>query len=143
MIPAFDEATGLLPPGVHDTTWVEFVGRYGYTTQRLDLLAGLRVGLDALRVAGCRRVYINGSFVAAKRAPGDFDVCWESVGVRADLLDPALRTFANRRAAQKAAFRGEFFPAEALANARRTYLDFFQSGRDGDPKGIIALDLGG
>jgi len=123
--------------------WAEFVGRYGYTTQRLDLLAGLRAGLDALRVAECRRVYINGSFVTAKRAPGDFDVCWESAGVRVALLDPALRTFANRCAAQKATFRGEFFPAEALADTRRTYLDFFQSGRTGEPKGIVALDLGG
>ncbi len=94
-------------------------------------------------MAGCRRVYINGSFVTAKRAPGDFDVCWESSGVRVVLLDPALRTFANRRAAQKAAFRGGFFPAEALAAARRTYLDFFQSGRAGEPKGIVMLDLGG
>ncbi len=122
---------------------MEFVGRFGYTTQRLELLAGLRTGLDALRVAGCRRVYVNGSFVTAKRTPGDFDVCWESSGVRVALLDPALRTFANRRAAQKAAFRGEFFPAEALADARRTYLDFFQSGRAGEPKGIVVLDLGG
>jgi hypothetical protein len=142
MIPAF-EVTGLLPPGIHDATWDEIVARYGYTSQRLALLSGLKAGLDALRVAGCQRAYVDGSFVTAKRVPADYDVCWESAGVRVALLDPALRTFANRRAAQKMAFRGEFFPAEALADARRIYLDFFQTGRDGTPKGIVAIDLGG
>jgi hypothetical protein len=46
-----------------------------------------------------------------------------------------LRTFAQQRAAQKAAFHGEFFPADALADGRRLYLDFFQTERDGTPKG--------
>lgn len=142
MIPAC-EATGLLPPGIHEATWAEFVARYGYTAKRLALLAGLKAGLDSLRAAGCQRAYVDGSFATAKEAPGDFDVCWESAGVRVALLDPALRTFANLRAAQKAAFLGEFFPAELRADARRSYLDFFQTDRDGRAKGIVAIDLGG
>lgn len=143
MVPDYEPGTGYLPPGIHNATWEEIVGRYGYTAQRLELLASLKAGLDALRLAGCRRVYIDGSFVTAKRAPRDFDVCWESSGVQVKLLHPALRTFANLRAAQKAAFRGEFFPADARADARRSYLDFFQSDRDGTTKGIISINLGG
>lgn len=139
MLPEFEVGRGYLPPGIHDAAWEAIVARYGYTAQRLELLAGL----DALRVAGCRRAYIDGSFITAKRVPGDYDVCWESSGVQVQLLDPALRTFANLRAAQKAAFRGEFFPAEAQADARRRYLDFMQHDRDGKSKGIIVIDLGG
>ena len=102
MIPEFDPGTGNLPPGVHEATWDELLARYGYTPHRLALLAGLKAALDALRIAGCRRVYIDGSFVSAKQTPGDFDGCWEVTGVDPNLLDPVLLNFENRRAAQKA-----------------------------------------
>ena len=42
VIPPFDPATGNLPAGVHDATWDEFVARYGHTSHRLRLLAGLK-----------------------------------------------------------------------------------------------------
>jgi ribosome-binding protein aMBF1 (putative translation factor) len=62
------------------------VARFGHTPRRLALLSGLKAGLDALRAAGCRRAYLDGSFVTAKEAhfgtpPGDFDACWETAGV--------------------------------------------------------------
>ncbi|MHB8644453.1 MAG: DUF6932 family protein [Thermomicrobiales bacterium] len=144
MIPSF-EASGNLPPGVHAATWEEFVARYGSTPHRLALLAGLKAALDALRAAGCARVYLDGSFVTAKATPGDFDGCWEVAGVDPDLLDPVLLVFANQRAAQKAKYGGELFPAETTADPFGTrFLEFFQRDkRTGDPKGIIAIDLGG
>lgn len=143
MIPDFDPATGRLPPGIHDATWAEFVARYGLTARRLELLAGLKAGLDALRAAGCQRAYVAGSFVTSKQTPGDFDACWESAGVDIALLHPALLTFTNQRSIQKAVFKGEFFPARAPAVPRRTYFDFFQHSQDGTSKGIVAIDLGG
>jgi hypothetical protein len=81
--------------------------------------------------------------VTAEEVPGDFDACWDIAGVRTALLDPVLLTFDNRRAAQKARFRGEFFPAQYPADpSGLTYLDFFQTDkRTGNLKGIIALDL--
>ena len=134
MIPAFDPATGLLPPGVHDANWEEIVARFGDTPHRLALLA-----------AGCRRAYVDGSFVTAKRTPADFDGCWEVEGVDLTRLDPVLMTFANLRAAQKRKYGGELFPAAAPADRDGTrFLTFFQRDRaTGAPKGIVAIDLGG
>jgi hypothetical protein len=111
----------------------------------LTLLAGLKAALDALRAAGCRRAYIDGSFVTTKATPGDFDGCWEVGGVDPDLLDPVLLVFANQRAAQKAKYGGEFFPAESAADPFGTrFLEFFQRDKQtGDPKGIVTIDLGG
>jgi hypothetical protein len=87
-------------------------------------------------------VYIDGSFVTRKDIPGDFDGCWEAAGVDPDKLDPALLEFANLRAAQKAKFLGELFPAEADADPYgNSFLDFFQMDRDGNPKGIVAMEL--
>src|SRR5437660_1433090 len=109
MIPPFERRSGNLPPGIHEATWNELVTRFGRTARRRRLLEGLGRALQALRQAGCRRVYINGSFVTAKRVPGDFDGCWDSDGVDPDRLDPVLLDFTNFRAAQKAKYGGELF----------------------------------
>jgi hypothetical protein len=143
MIPPFD-AAGNLPPGVHKATWDEFVARFGTTSRRLALLAGLKAALDALRAAGCRRAYLDGSFVTAKPDPGDFDGCWETDGVDPVRLDPVLATFDRGRQAQKAKYGGELFFAHAPADSAATrFVDFFQRDRSGLPKGIVALDPGG
>src|SRR5438046_5516941 len=127
MILPFDAASGNWPPGVHEATWEEIVARYGYTPHRLALLAGLKAALDALRAAGCRRAYVDGSFVTAKQTPGDFDGCWEVEGVDLSRLDPVLMTFANLRAAQKQKYGRELFPADApAARDGTTFLSFVQ-----------------
>ncbi len=117
--------------------------RYGYTPHRLTLLSGLKAALDALRAAGCRRAYLDGSFVGAKHTPGDFDGCWEATGVDPDLLDPVLLDFAGRRENQKAKYGGELFLADAAADQFGTrFLEFFQRDtRTGSRKGIVAIDL--
>ena len=141
MIPPFD-ASGNLPPGVHSVTWPEFASAIGTTPHQRALLAGLRAALDNLYAAGCHRVYINGSFVTTKRRPNDFDGCWDTDGVDPDRLDPALLTFDRGRAAQKAKYRGELFPAQFTeGGSGRTFVDFFQGDKEGRPKGIMALDL--
>ena len=143
MIPAFN-SDGNLPPGVHWATWQEFAARFGTTPHRQQLLKGLKSALDSLSKAGCQTVYIDGSFVTKKENPNDFDGCWDLTGVDPSLLDPILLLFDNKRVAQKVKYKGELFPASCRADrVGNTYLDFFQIDRDGNPKGIIAIDLGG
>ena len=143
MIPPFETATGNLPPGIHPASWAEVMARYGATPFRLTLLAGLKAALDSLRTAGCRRAYLDGSFVSTKDTPGDFDGCWEPAGVDPALLDPVLLDLAPPRIAQKVKYGGELFPAGAhldMLGARA--LEFFQRDRQtGEPKGIVAIDL--
>jgi hypothetical protein len=141
MIPPFDDE-GNLPPGIHPAAWREVESRFGQTAHRRRLLDGLRRALDTLRAAGCRRVYVDGSFVTAKVEPGDFDGCWEVDGVDPDKLDPVLLTFADKRAAQKEKYYGELFLADARADpSGMRFIDFFQRDRDGNAKGILAIDL--
>ena len=146
MIPLFD-SNGCLPVGIYWTTWEKFKIRFGVTAHRRRLLDGLEQGLKSLKVAGCSTVYIDGSFVTDKEIPGDFDACWDDSGVDLALLDPVLLNFDNQRAAQKAKYHGEFFPAHLEAETTppyRIFLDFFQTDKaTGDPKGIIAIDLSG
>ena len=99
MIPVLAAGSGNLPPGIHEASWAELTARYGFTLRRLGLLAGLKAALDALQAAGCKRVYVDGSFVSRKAEPGDFDACWETDGVELDARDPVLLMFADRRRA--------------------------------------------
>lgn len=117
--------------------------RFGTNPHRKRLIEGLKEALRSLVEAGCRTVYINGSFVTSKDLPGDFDGCWDPDGVDGDRLDPVLLDFGDRRAAQKARYGGELFPSSTWADLTgNTFLEFFQVDKGtGEAKGIVAIDL--
>jgi hypothetical protein len=143
MIPAFTE-DGILPPGVHVATWDEIVARFGTNRHREKLLVGLKAALDQLRLAGCRRAFLDGSFVSNKARPGDYDLCYEPMGVDPSSLDPSFFQFAAKRAAQRTKFLGELFPSSSLAANGYSYFQYFQQDtRTGIAKGIVAIDLRG
>ncbi len=113
MIPDFDNLGNLLP-GLHPAEWIAFVERFGHTAERRRLIDGLHSAILPLSGAGCRVLYVDGSFVTAKLSPQDFDVVWETEGVDLQALmssEPVFFRFEGRRAAQKAKFGGEFFPS--------------------------------
>ncbi len=115
-------------PGNHWATWNEIVERFGISPWRRDLLAGFRSALDGLKGAGFQTVYLDGNFVTSKEVPNDFDASWDEVGVDMELVDPVPLEFVRGRAAQKAKFRGESFPASSVARMRGdVFLEFFRS----------------
>ena len=142
MIPEWS-TNGDLPPGIHFTTWTEIENRLAFNPRRLRLLNGLREACQELREAGCRLVYLDGSFVTTKDHPGDFDACWDIRNVDENTLDPVFLNFSQGRAAQKRRFLGEFFPAQLPEGARgRLLAEFFQMNKlTGEPKGIVAIRL--
>ena len=144
MIPPFNR-DGLLPPGVHWADWSGLTDRFGSNPRRLSLATGFRAAIENLKGAGCRTVYLNGSFVTRKAMPNDYDACWEEAGVDPKALDPVLLTFDAGRAAQKDKYMGELFPASIIADTDGlSFLEFFQTDKEtGGAKGIVAIDLGG
>ena len=141
MLPAFEPESGRLPPGEHVAEWEEVVERFGWTERRRRLLDGLAEAIELLAAAGCRTVWLNGSFVTAKDEPGDFDACWDTDGVDLDALDPTLLDLSDRRAAQKARFGGELFPNVIEAQSGLSFSEFFQNERDTSRKGIVVIHL--
>ena len=140
MIPSF-VPNGSLPQGVHEATWEEFVARFGTNPRRKRLIAGLERAIAALALAGCRRVFVDGSFVTDCVYPNDFDACWKTHGVDPKQLDPVLLDCRAPRAGQKAKYGGDLLPASARSGKGFTVLDFFQRDRDGEGKGIISIKL--
>jgi hypothetical protein len=141
VLPPFDSDTGRLPPGEHPASWDEVVERFGWNERRRRLLDGLADALALLAAAGCRQVWLNGSFVTAKDEPRDFDACWALPGVDLDVLDPVLLDLANGRRAQKQRFGGEFFPNVVESGSGLVFAEFFQNERDTNRKGIVVIDL--
>lgn len=138
-LPGFD-STGRLPVGIYDASWDEFERRFGWNERRKIMITGLREAGDLLYRAGCRKIYVDGSFITNKELPGDFDALWDSTGVVLNFLlriAPELFDMGNERGAQKARFGGEFRPAT------KAFLDFFQfDTRTQTAKGIIRISLG-
>jgi hypothetical protein len=64
-------------------------------------------------------------------------------GVDPLLLNPVLLDFRYGRAAQKARYLGEFFPAQLIEGSSGvTFFEFFQGDKEtGSPKGIVAINL--
>jgi hypothetical protein len=128
-IPEFNEL-GYLPPGIYETSWLEFMSRFAINRQRQRLVTGLAAALRKLGVAGCRRVLIGGSFVTSKEHPNDFDGWYEGFGLDLNLLDSL---FLEDVESQMEVFGGTLFSPPS-------YEGFFQTDREGRSKGVIVLD---
>ncbi len=143
VIPEFDD-NGNLPPGVYWAEWEEFRERFSLNYKRQRMIQGLELVMTQLKAAGCRVIYINGSFVTSEPDPGDFDACYDNETVDENYLRIHAPKLLNHydRAAQKAKYKGEVFPSnQPVGNYGDNSFDFFQSDRLGNKKGIIAIDL--
>ncbi|MEQ8756977.1 MAG: hypothetical protein RID09_26110 [Coleofasciculus sp. G1-WW12-02] len=143
MIPEFDE-NGNLPLGVHFCEWEEFQERFGTTLKRQNMIDGLELAMTQLKAAGCRTIYIDGSFVTSKPNPGDFDACWEPEDMDYDYLRKNAPRLLNHldRSSQKSTYKGELFRSDQpVGDYGLASLEFFQRDRQFNPKGIIAIDL--
>lgn len=141
MFPELEPESGFLPPGVHRVTWSEVVEMLGTNEYREHLLGGLRRALLNLRNAGCKEVWLDGSFTSVKTFPNDYDGAWEHEGVDEKLVDKVLLKFSWPRKAMKDKYLGELFRADDEAAPGIKYRDFFRSQGDGTPKGILLIDI--
>jgi hypothetical protein len=131
-----------LPPGIHLATWEDVAVRFGGTPHRSALLAGLLDALVDLKFSGCRRVYLNGSFVTDVDRPDDFDLCWDLDGVDISKLPMEILDVATPRQAQRDRYRGDILPNVLELSSGAPFADFFQTNKvTGGRKGIVALDL--
>jgi hypothetical protein len=136
----------MLLPGIYIVPWSEFVSDYSFSLRRQYLFAGMKRAFIHFKNAGCKRIYIDGSFVTKKVEPNDYDVCWDVDGVNFNLLDPMFhRDLCMGTQKHKLVYYGEFYPAPVIeGGSGLTFLDFFQTDREtGKRKGIIMIELEG
>ena len=56
------QSNGNLPAGIHLCTWQDIQEIFAFNARRSELLSGLKRASESLKLAGCRRIYIGGSF---------------------------------------------------------------------------------
>lgn len=135
---------GVLPPGVHDCTIAEIKARFGVYSlgsSRWEFARKLEEYLTEARSTSIVAwVAVDGSFVTDKPDPNDVDVV---IALSQELaLDRPVRPFeynlASRRRVQQR------FPFDVLVAAVGSpklseHMAFFQTDRDGRPKGILRV----
>ena len=132
---------GELPPGEHQASVDQVEWVFGCSTERRkSLMRGLRDAISNLASSGVRKLWINGSFVTDKDEPNDIDGCWEYTPlVDTEVLDPV---FLRSRKDMKAKYGLDFFISNlAEAESGLPFPEFFQVNRDGEPKGIVVVNL--
>jgi len=143
MIPNFNE-DGNLPPEIHNATWQEIETRFGYTIHRKKLLEGLKLAIIDLKEVGCRKIYLDGSFITIEPRPNDYDVCYDptfDLGLL-KARHPIFFDFKNKRKNQKDKYMGEFWPSHYMLDGVYNILDGFQIEKyTKRKKGIIELNI--
>jgi len=134
---------GKLPAGVHQQAWEDFEVQFGFSLRRAAILGRVVLALQHLAQAGVRRVFVGGSFVTTKRAPKDMDVLYDTTGADASAVHPLFLDLSREgRIVMLSTFGAEFFPADLIEGSTdKTMLEFFQQTRDGQPVGVIEIDL--
>ncbi len=130
-IPPDFRADGCLDEGIHDATWTEFADRFGYNLPRAVLLAQLLEFCQLLRAADGTEITLDGSFVTDKPEPKDVDVCFVTRGI-----NDAVFTVWTKKTQKK-----RFPLIDIQMDDEGTYLEFFQTTRTGQPKGVVRLRL--
>lgn len=142
-------ATGELPPGIHMATIGEVESAFGQSSDRRRLLLkGLKEAMAIFKVANVSKILVDGSSTTDKEEPNDIDGCWSAEGVDVQLLDRRFwdfetpQEFEKNRNEIKNEFGIDFFIAEIIeGGSGKPFPEFFQTNRDGDPKGIIQINL--
>lgn len=138
------QINGELPPGEHLTTLDEVETVFGAANDcRQLLMRGLRDAVLNFHEAGVRTLWIDGSFVTDKEEPNDIDGCWEYTSVvNIEKLDPVF--LQHSRKEMKMKYGLDFFIANIVeADSGLPFPKFFQVNREGGPKGILVVRLGG
>ncbi len=147
-IPELNEY-GLLPEGVHACTLEEIgarLGRFQRTDRRVQLFAKLCALVNEEQRAGIAiELFIDGSFVTDKAAPGDIDlvvVVPEEYNFRADMLPVEYNAVSKDHLRRR--YRFEVFVTRQNSSQYHQQLGFFQ--RDSrvagnSKKGILRIRL--
>jgi hypothetical protein len=144
MLPDFTE-NGLLPEGIHRTTFEEFEKRFVYfdvSDRRYRLFDRLReLYHQACRSGIVKRFLVVGSFVTSKPEPNDFDcLLILDPSIRGRELPPIEYNLVSISRARRI-FGGDVFPVRDQTPKAERFIRFFQTTRHGEPTGIVEFEL--
>ena len=144
MLPAFSK-NGLLPAGIHSTTWDEFEQRFVYfdrSDRRFRLFETFRELYRQAKISGIvQQIYVGGSFVTSKAEPNDIDcIVVLDPSIEGHELRPTEYNLVSLKLARRV-FGGDVIPVFEGDLVLGEYIGFFQKTRGGEPMGIVEIEL--
>lgn len=108
-IPEFND-DGILPDGIWDCSLEEAAVRFVDSVERRALWDKFEQFLDYYRgKGGPTLLWLDGSFVTAKRAPNDIDIVADCIHASAEQTQVAVLLFFNERTALKKRYSIDFW----------------------------------
>lgn len=117
----------------------EFLAKFSTNAHRSRLLEGLLKACIELRRHGCSSIYVGGSFVDNKAYPGDYDACFDTVGLSGN-VDPIIYNDIYKLQ-RKEKYFGDWKPARLVDGAPSKWLRYFAEDRLGNPRCVFAIKL--
>jgi hypothetical protein len=128
---------------LHETillSYEEFQYHFGTNSRRMDQINNALPFFRLFHSCGCQTVYIDGSFVSKKKYPGDIDICFDLTPVDKEKISTVFP---------------QFFEPNEIGRIHRDlqchifyyyedvpyYLDLLKEDRNGNPKGLVRLDI--
>lgn len=133
-------STQILPVGLHFVSLREFRDVFAFNPHRAWLFEGFKEACHDLRKAGCTRIFVGGSYVTSEPHPGDYDACWDPVGVSPD-LDPLLYDDALR-GQRRDRYRGDLLISGCDLGPSGQWFHFLSKDKvTGEERGMIGIKL--
>jgi hypothetical protein len=118
----------------------EFRDAFAFNSHRAWLFDGFKLACHDLRLAGCARIFVGGSFVTSKPNPSDYDACWDPVGVSANL--ETLLYDENRRIERRDRYRGDLLIGGCDPGPAGEFFRFLSKDKTtGEERGMIGIKL--
>lgn len=130
----------VLPVGLHYVSLREFRDVFAFNTHRAWLFEGLKDACYDLRKAGCARIFVGGSYVTSEVHPGDYDACWDPVGVSSE-LDPVFYEDALQ-GRRRDRYRGDLLIGGCDPGPPGQWFRFLSKDKiTGEERGMIGIKL--
>lgn len=121
-------------------TYEEFKKHFGTNPKRMQQINNALVFFMIFNSCNCKTVYIDGSFVSKKEYPEDIDLCFDITDLDEEKLKREFPSFFDPNQLGKIHKETKchilFFSTKDT-----TLLDLLKKDRDGNPKGLVKLDL--
>ena len=118
----------------------EFKQHFGTNSQRMQLLNNALPFFKIFHSCGCTDVYVGGSYVSKKKNPEDIDICFDISDIKQEKIKTMFPQFfdINERGRIRRDLKCHIF----VFDKNDTELfDLLKEDRDGNPKGLVKLDL--
>ena len=121
-------------------TFEEFKHHFGTNPRRMGQINNALPFFKIFHSCGCKAVYVDGSFVSKKTYPEDIDLCFDINNIDAEKLEKEFPQFFDVQEIGR--IRGDLqCHIFHFDENNKRLLRILEEDRDGDPKGLVKLNL--